>query len=60
MEPNDQGVDWREVAYLLNGANEMLAKRIDKLSREFSNLQIRHEKMQESTAFHKRNLNQNN
>ena len=47
MEANDQGVDWREVAYLLNGANEMLVKRIDKLNQEFSNLQIRHEKMQE-------------
>ncbi|MZH03634.1 MAG: hypothetical protein F3745_09650 [Nitrospinae bacterium] len=60
MEANDQGVDWREVAHLLNGANEMLVKRIDKLSQEFSNLQIRHEKMQELSLSFKNSSSRKN
>ncbi len=60
METNDRGVDWREVAFLLNGANEALVERIDKLSKEYSNLQIRHEKMQELSAVIKKSVSQNN
>jgi hypothetical protein len=60
MEAKDQGVDWREVAILLNGANEVLVERIDKLSQEYSNLQSRHEQMQELSAVIKKSSSQNN
>ncbi len=60
MEPNDQGVDWREVAFLLNGANEMLVERIDKLNLEYSKLVVRHEKMKELSSSVKKCLSQNN
>lgn len=60
MEPNDHGVDWREVAFLLNGANEMLVERINKLNQEYSSLMVRHEKMQELSSSVKKSLSQNN
>ena len=39
MEPNDQEVNWREVAFLLNGANEMLTEKIREQDKEFARLQ---------------------
>ncbi len=39
MEPNGQRVNWREVAFLLNGANEVLVEKIDKLNQKYSSLQ---------------------
>lgn len=59
MELKEQRVDWREVAFLLNGANELLVERIDKLSQEFSNLQFQHEKMRELSLSAKNILSQN-
>jgi hypothetical protein len=46
MEPNDQEVDWREVAFLLNGANEILTEKIHKQDKEFAGLQAQHKMMQ--------------
>jgi hypothetical protein len=60
MEPNDQEVDWREVAFLLNGVNEMLAEKIHKQDREFARLQAQHKRMQASRLIIKNNLSQNN
>ena len=47
MEPNDHEVDWRKANFQLNGANEMLMKKINKFNRNYSNLIVRHEKIQE-------------
>jgi hypothetical protein len=60
MEPNDQEVDWREVAFLLNGVNEMLAEKIHKQDKEFARLQAQHKRMQASSLIIKNNLSQNN
>jgi hypothetical protein len=60
MEPNDQEVDWRDVAFLLNGVNEMLAEKIHKKDREFARLQAQHKRMQASRLIIKNNLSQNN
>ena len=49
MEPNDQEVDWREVAFLLNGANEMLTEKIHEQEQEYARLQAQHKIMQGST-----------
>ena len=38
LEPNDQEVDWREVAFLSNGANEILTEKIHKQDKEFAGL----------------------
>ena len=48
MEPDNQEVDWREVAILLNSANEVLAKTIHKQDKEFVRLQAQHKGMQDS------------
>ena len=57
MEPNDQEVDWREVAFLLNGANEMLTEKIREQDKEFDRLQEQHKRMQDSKLMIKNNLN---
>jgi len=46
MEPNDQEVNWREVPFLLNGANEMLTEKIREQDKEFARLQAQHKMMQ--------------
>ena len=45
MEPNDQKVNWREVAFLLNGANEMLMEKIRERDKEFARLQAQHKRI---------------
>lgn len=60
MEANDHGMDWREVAFLLNGVNEMLVERINKLNRDYFSLMVRHEKIQELSSYVKKSLIQNN
>ena len=60
MEPNDQEVDWREVAFLLNGANEILAEKIYKQDKEFARVQAQHKRMQDSRLIINKDLNQNN
>jgi len=60
MEPNDQEVDWREVAFLLNGANEMLTEKIHEQEQEYARLQAQHKITQDSKLITKNNLNQNN
>ena len=60
MELNDQEVDWREVAFFLNGANEMLAEKIHKQDKEFARLQAQHKRMQDSRLIINKDLNQNN
>jgi hypothetical protein len=45
MEANDTG--WREVALLLNGANEVLTDQIHRLSQEYARLQAQHKEMQD-------------
>jgi len=57
MEPNDQEVNWREVAFLLNGANEMLTEKIREQDKEFARLQTQHKKIQDSKLMIKNNLN---
>ncbi len=60
MEPNDQEVDWREVAFLLNGANEMLTEKIHEQEQEYAQLQAQHKMMQGSMLIINKELNQNN
>ena len=57
MEPNDQEVNWREVAFLLNGANEMLTEKIREQDKEFARLQAQHKRIQASKLMIKNNLN---
>ena len=57
MEPNDQEVNWREVAFLLNGANEMLTEKIREQDKEFARLQAQHKGIQDSKLMIKNNLN---
>ena len=57
MEPNDQEVGWREVAFLLNGANEILTEKIHKQDKEFAGLQAQHKRIQDSKLMIKNNLN---
>ena len=57
MELNDQEVDWREVAFLLNGANEMLTEKIREQDKEFARLQAQHKRIQDSKLMIKNNLN---
>jgi hypothetical protein len=44
LEPNDHGVDWREINFQLNVANEMLVERINKFNRDYSSLTVLLEK----------------
>jgi hypothetical protein len=60
MEPNDQEVNWKEVASLLNGANEVLVEKIHKLTQNYTKLQEQYEKMQSPALLVKKSLNQNN
>lgn len=48
MATNDLEVDWREVAFLLNRANEALVEKIDNLNQKYSRLQDQCDKTQES------------
>ena len=48
MEPDNQEVDWREVAILLNSANEMLTETKNKQDKEFIRLQEQNKGMQDS------------
>jgi len=57
MEPNDHKVNWREVAFLLNGANEMLTEKIREQDKEFARLQAQHKRIQDSMLMIKNNLN---
>ena len=60
MEPNDQEVNWKEVASLLNGANEVLVEKIHKLTQNYTKLQEQYEKMQSPALLVKKSLNQKN
>jgi len=60
MEPNDQEVNWKEVASLLNEANEVLVEKIHTLHRKSARLQAQHQRIQNLTSFVKKGLNQNN
>ena len=57
MEPNDQEVNWREVAFLLNGANEMLTEKIREQDKEFARIQAQQKRIQDSKLMIKNNLN---
>jgi len=46
MEAKNQETDWREVALMLNGANEMLTEEIHQLNQEYVKLQAKHKSMQ--------------
>ena len=57
MEPNDQEVNWREVAFLFFFANEMLTEKIREQDKEFARLQAQHKRIQDSKLMIKNNLN---
>lgn len=59
MESNDHGVDWREVAFMLNSANEVLADKVHKLNQDYTRLQEQN-KMQNLSLFDQNCANENN
>lgn len=60
MELYDQSVDWREIAFMLNGANEVLTEKVHELNQEYARLQAQHKKTQDLTLFAKKELSPNN
>ncbi len=59
MEPNDQELDWKEVAFLLNGVNESLTKKIQEQEQEYAQLQAQHKRMQKSALIISKSSNTN-
>lgn len=60
MEANGLEADWREVALLLNGANEVLAQEINQLNQECARLQAEYKKMQGLRLIINKGRGQNN
>jgi len=60
MKLNDQDVDWKEVALLLDGANEVLLEIIHELDQKYSRLQKQYEKIQIPVLLDGKYLNQKN
>jgi hypothetical protein len=60
MEANGLEADWREVALLLNGANEVLAQEIHQLNQECARLQAEYKKMQGLRLIINKGRGQNN
>lgn len=56
MELNDQDVNWREVAFMLNDVNEMLTEKICKMDEEFNQLQDQQNRMKELAIGMKKEL----
>ncbi len=57
MEPNDQEMDWKQVAFLLNGVNERLTEKIREQELEYAQLQAQHKRMQSSVLIIGKSLN---
>lgn len=60
METNGLEVDWKEVAFLLSGANEVLTKKIQKLDREYEKLWTQHKKLKDLVIITDKGLSGNN
>ncbi len=60
MKFDDQEVDWKGIALLLNGANDELTKRILELNQQYARLQAQHKKMCELTLSTDKGVNNSN
>jgi hypothetical protein len=60
MKFYDQKVDWKEIALLLNGANDELTKKIHNLDQQYAKLQTQHKKMRELTLSLNKGLSNDN
>ncbi|MBT5027580.1 MAG: hypothetical protein HOL15_10075 [Nitrospinaceae bacterium] len=60
MKLNDQEVNWKEIALLLNGANDELTKTIYNLDQEYTTLQAQHQQLQELMSSLNKGLDNNN
>jgi hypothetical protein len=60
MEADNLEAGWREVALMLNGANEILTEKVYQLNQEYARLQEKHRKIQDLTLIVNKGLSRDN